>query len=396
MKSILIKDVLLNGNKTNILIQGNRFASVNAPSDACADEIIAADGFAILPPFYNTHSHSPMTLLRGYADDMPLKEWLEDHIWPFENQMTEEDIRQGSELAIREMIKSGTVFFSDMYFDVHTTMDVVEKMGVRAELGITFMDNHPKALQDRKRGWVQNWEHRAEGRLQINVAPHSIYTCCKESLIAAFELARKHGRRIQMHLSETKLEIENCLKEHGMRPVHYLDSLGLLGPDLLLAHCVHLDDSEIELLAKKGVAVAHCPCSNMKLGSGIFPYRKMQDMGVRVCIGTDGASSNNALDMGEEMKFAALLSKVNGDVECLPAERAYQWATRNGAEFFGIDAGVIEEGKLADCILVNMNEERMTPCHNLISNMVYAADSSCIDTVICDGRILMRGRKLLV
>lgn len=395
MKSILIKDVVLNGNKTNILIQDNRFSSIDAPGDYPADEIIAADGYAILPPFYNTHSHSPMALLRGYADDLPLNRWLEEHIWPFEKQMTEDDIYRGAVLAIREMIKSGCIFFSDMYFGLGAIVKAAKETGVRAEIGVTYMDGNATAQKDICDKWLEGYED-PDGLVRINAAPHSIYTCNRELLIESFRQARLHGRKIQLHVCETLKEIEDCMKAHGMTPVEYLDSLGLLGEDLILAHCVHVSDNDIRLLARHKVSVAHCPCSNMKLGSGIFRYRDMIDAGVRICLGTDGASSNNCLDMGMEMKFAALLSKVGGDLETVTAGRVFEWATRNGAEFFGIDAGVIEPGRLADCVLVSLQEERMQPLHNLVSNYVYSADSSVIDTVICNGRILMRHRNLLV
>lgn len=398
MKTILIRNVFFKERHVDILISGNRFSHISPAGEVSyeADEVIDGEGYAIVPPFYNMHTHAAMTLLRGYADDMPLKTWLEDYIWPYEATLTPDDIRKGTEIAIREMIKSGTVFFSDMYFEIPETIDVVNRMGVRAAIGVTFMDNHAKAVRNEKTRFIEEWKDPSGGRICLTAAPHAIYTVSAEGLKYSFGLARKHGLKIHMHLSETLGEVEQCIKEHGMRPVHYLDSLGLLGPDVILAHCVHVDDSEIAVLAKHDVTVVHCPCSNMKLGSGIFPYRKMIQAGVRVTLGTDGASSNNNLDMGEEMKFAALLSKTLGDVECLPADMAFKWATRNGAMGFGNDGGIIEEGRLADCLLIDTSEERMQPLHHFMANWVYSADSSCIDTVICDGRILMRGRKLLV
>ena len=397
MKSrILIKDVLLHGQETNVLIAGNRFADLAAPRDAAADEVIEAEGMAILPPFYNTHTHAAMTLLRGYADDMPLDVWLQEYIWPREDKLTADDIYEGSRLAIREMIRSGSVFFNDMYFEIGMTARAVEQMGVRACLGITLMDAHPMALRQEKEAFLRGWQDPTGGRISLAVAPHAIYTAGTETLRYARELARRSGVRLHIHLSETLQEVEDCLRDHGMRPVPYLDSLGLLGPDVVAAHCIHLDDDEIALLARRGVTVSHCPCSNLKLGSGLFRYDRMIASGLRVTLGTDGCSSNNNLDMREEMKFAALLAKYQAGPATLPAAEVLRWATRNGAETFGIDAGEIAAGRLADAILVDLSSERFQPRYNLVSDWVYAADSSCVDTVICDGRILMRGRELMV
>lgn len=395
MASILIKNVLLQDlSKTNVLIEGNRFTSLHASSDTKADKVIEAEGMAILPPFYNMHTHSPMTVLRGYADDMPLEKWLNEYIWPFEGKITAEDIRRGSELAVREMIKSGTVFFNDMYFFIEETIDVVEKYGLRAAIGITFMDNHPQVLRAEKTKLIQEWQDRANGRITIVAAPHAVYTVNTENLQYAAKVAREKGIKITIHAAETETEVADCVAAHGLTPIKYLDSIGFLGPDVIIAHGVHVTDEEIDILNKRGVTICHCPCSNMKLGSGMFRYREMTDKGAHVTLGTDGASSNNNLDMREEMKFAALFAKWKGDVECLPAETVFDWATRAGAEAFGIDAGVIAEGKLADCILIDINNEKMQPCFNLISNWVYSADSSIIDTVICDGNILMQGREI--
>lgn len=391
MQTILIKDVLLGGARTNVLIEGNRFKSL-CSNARTADKVIDGSRMAILPPFYNAHTHAAMSLLRGYADDMPLQKWLSEYIWPFEDTLTSEDIYNGSRLAILEMIKSGTVFFSDMYFALPQTIKAIDEMGVRAALGVTFMSAHSQKLRDEKAEFMRSFKDPTGGRISITAAPHAIYTADRTQLLNAASLARELGLKLHIHLSETAKEVSDCLAEHGTTPVRYLDSLGFLGPDVVAAHVVHVDDEEIEILRARGVVIAHCPCSNMKLGSGIFRYKPVIDSGVKVCLATDGDSSNNNLDMREEMKFAALLAKSGGDPELLPAAEVLKWATRNGAQTFGIDAGTIEEGRLADCLLVDLGNERLTPCHNLVSNWVYAADSSCIDTVICDGRILMEGR----
>ncbi len=387
-ESILIKGVLHEGRKTNILIRKDRFEDLDAPADTPVDRVIEADGMAILPSFFNTHTHAAMTLMRGYADDLPLQEWLEEHVWPFENNLLPEDIRHGNELAIKEMTASGSTFFSDMYFDFEECVAAVEASGLRAAIGITLLDGHPKAQTEAIKDYIKNWTDPTHGRIQLVMAPHSVYTVSPERLKRAANFARKNGLLLHIHVSETRKEVEDCIRDHGTTPVRYLDKLGFLGQDVIAAHCVHVDAEEWKILARRGVTVAHCPCSNMKLGSGIFPYARLIKAGCRITLGTDGASSSNNLDLREAMKFAALLAKVGGDPQLLPASQVFDWATRCGAEAFGIDAGVIAEGKLADCILVDLDNVKMQPCHNLISNFVYSADSSCIAGVVCDGHII--------
>lgn len=389
MDRLLLKGVLHDGRVRNILIEDKRFKDLDAPEEVAEAQVFDASGSAILPAMYNTHTHAAMTLLRGYADDMPLQKWLQEYIWPFEDKLTPEDIRKGSEIAVREMVQSGTVFFNDMYFDVEETIDIVNRTGTRAAIGITVMENHSKAVTREKREFIRHWQDPTGGRVRLVMAPHAIYTVGERKLRDSAEFAREHGMLLHIHLSETVKEVEDCLIEHGTTPVRYLDSIGFLGPDVIAAHCVHIDDEEAAILAERGVTVSHCPCSNMKLGSGVFPYSRLMQEGCRITLGTDGASSGNNLDLREAMKFAALLAKSGGDPELLPAEEVFRWATRSGAEAFGIDAGVIAEGKLADCLLIDLSDIRMQPCHHLVSNFVYSADSRCIKHVLCDGRIVL-------
>ena len=395
MDSLLIRNAWLDGRTSNILIEGGRFKDLAAAADAPAGHVLEADGMAIIPPFYNTHTHAAMSLLRGYADDMPLQKWLQEYIWPFENRMTAADIREGSRLAVREMIRTGTVFFSDMYFDIDQTIDIVQEYGMRAAIGVTFVDAHSKSQREDKLDLLRHWSDPTGGMVSLTVAPHAIYTVSDDLLVHCAETARELGLKLHIHLSETRKEVEDCLREHGTTPVRYLDRLGFLGPDVIAAHVIHVDEEEAAILAERGVTISHCPCSNMKLSSGVFPYKMLREAGCRITLGTDGDSSNNNLDMREEMKFAALLAKVSsGDPETMPAAEAFEMATRSGAEAFGIDAGVIAPGKLADALLIDLRCEKMQPCHNLMSNWVYAADSSCIDSVVCNGRILMEHRQL--
>ena len=240
--------------------------------------------------------------------------------------------------------------------------------------------------------YVRDWKDPTGGRIQLVMAPHSVYTVGPDKLKRSAAFARKNGLRLHIHVAETRTEVQNCIRDYGTTPVRYLDSLGFLGPDVIAAHCVHVDAEEWKILAGRGVTVAHCPCSNMKLGSGRFPYELAIESGCRITLGTDGASSNNNLDLREEMKFAALLAKVAGDPSLLPATEVFRWASRNGAEAFGLDAGEIARGKLADAILVDLGRSSMQPCHNLVSNFVYSADSSVIRHVICDGQLVYTAR----
>ncbi len=386
--NLLLKSVSFGCRKCNILIENGRYSDLDAPAELPDARILDADGLAILPSFFNTHNHAAMTLMRGYADDMHLEKWLQDFIWPYEDRLKPEDIRRGSEIAVAEMKSSGTTFFSDMYFDIEETIRTVDNAGIRAAIGITIMENHSKAQLENKLQFVRDWRDGYGGRIQLVIAPHSVYTVGTERLKMAASTARKNGMRLHIHLAETRTEVANCIRDYGTTPVRYLDSIGFLGPDVIAAHCVHVDAEEWKILADRGVTVSHCPCSNMKLSSGRFPYELAMESGCLLTLGTDGASSNNNLDMLEEMKFAALLAKLGGDPTLLPAGEVFKWATVNGAKAFGIDAGEIAKGKIADAVLVDLSESRMQPCHNLVSNYVYSADSSVISHVLCNGRVV--------
>ena len=384
-----LKNAILNGERRNILIDKGLFVSTNAPESVPdAEETVDCAGAAVLPAFFNAHTHNAMTLMRGYADDICLDEWLRDYIWPFEEKLTPDDIRHGSELAAREMIHTGSVAMNDMYFDIEQTIDVTRKYGLRALIGITVMDNHSLSESRKKMDFVKEWKDPTGGRIKLAMAPHSLYTVGKDNLVKTAAFAREHGIKIHIHVAETRLEVENCLRDHGMTPVRYLDSIGVLGPDVIAAHCVHVDREDWDILAERGVTAVNCPCSNMKIASGRFHYEEALASGAKIALGTDGCCSNNNLDLREEMKFATLLAKVAGDPTLLPAPEALKWATRNGAEAMGFDSGLVEEGRLADCILVDMSAPAMNPCHNIVSNWVYAADPSCVKAVICDGKVL--------
>ncbi len=389
MGTLLIRHVEFNGKKTNILVENGRFTNLAALDDTVADEIYDATDEAILPSFHNTHTHAAMTLLRGYADDMELFEWLNKHIWPFEAKMKAQDIYDGSRLAILEMIRTGTTFFCDMYWMCEETVKAVDEMGVRANLGVTLMDGLGKEKIDAAFDLLESFKS-ATGRTKLIVAPHAIYTVGPDLLERCAEVSREKELPLTIHVAETKKEVADCIAQRGMSPVRWLDKLGVLSDKTIVAHCVHVDAEEIEILKERGVVLSHNPCSNMKLGSGIFKSKELIEAGCRIALGTDGVSSNNNLDMREEMKFAALLAKVRYSPETLPAPLVFEWATRNGAEAFGLNSGAIKVGALADAVFVNLNNEHMVPNHNLISNWVYSADSSVIRSTMCDGKFLMK------
>ncbi len=394
MGALFIRNVKLNGVRTNIRISGNRFSEIGMSIFPFQDEeVIEAEGFAVVPPFYNGHTHAAMTLLRGYADDMELFTWLNDHIWPLEAKLTPEDIYAGSRLAILEMIKSGTVFFNDMYDFMPETFRAAEEMGIRAVLGVPFMDwMGEEGVSDRMKS-VEKY-HGKSARVRVAVAPHAPYTVSEPLWIRCSEESKKLGVPLHFHLSETAKEVNDCKAANGLTPVRWLDKLGVLGPNCVAAHVVHVDEEEMDILKKRDVAIVHNPVSNMKLSSGYFKMKPMLDKGLRVLIGTDGCSSNNNLDMQEEAKFASMMAKCNYGPETFPVKQVLHSCTLEGANVFGVDGGEIAVGKLADALLVSLDNERFVPNHCFESNWIYASTCEAIDTMICDGKVIMRHRKV--
>lgn len=397
--SILIKNVLHQDKLTDVLIEGNRIAriatGISAPAGA---EVLDGTDKVIIPGFINTHTHASMTLFRGYGDDLPLMTWLEDYIWPVEAQMTARDVYVGARLACLEMLRSGTTCFLDMYMHPLETAKAVEEMGLRAHLSYTLFDqgNAERAELDRKRSY-EYFERFKEfsDRITFTLGPHAIYTVSGEQLQFCHQFAKEHNVKIHLHLSETKGEIDECVRQHGLTPVRYLDKLGILSEHLVLAHVVWIDDEEMDLLAKHNVSVVHNPASNLKLASGYaFKYEEMKRRGIRIGIGTDGCSSSNNLDMVVAMKLASFLGKGwRFDSTACKADDIFASATSVGADILGIPAGRVEEGALADVCLVDLNTPELVPLNSLTSNLVYATSgSSCVDTVIVNGRILMRDK----
>ncbi|NLY46600.1 MAG: amidohydrolase [Tissierella sp.] len=351
-----------------------------------------------MPGLVNSHTHIGMSLLRNYADDMPLQSWLSDKIWPIEEKMNGEDIYWGSLLSIVEMIKSGTTTFCDMYDFMEDVAKGVEQSGIRGVLtrGMTAFTDADEKLKE-TREFYNNWHGKGNGRIKIMVAPHAIYTTDSDFLSKCIDLAKELNTGLNIHLSETKVEVEDSIKEHGKSPVKYLRDLGFFDIHTIAAHCVHLDDEDMDILLKYNVYPVNNPTSNLKLASGFAPIDKMLKMGIPVALGTDGSSSNNNLDMFEEINLASIVNKaVNMDALSVSALSAIKMGTINGARALGLDdeIGSIEVGKKADIILLDLDKPHFYPRHNLVSAISYSAHGSDVDTVIVDGKIIMENREI--
>ncbi|MBN3036984.1 MAG: amidohydrolase [Candidatus Diapherotrites archaeon] len=389
--SILIKNA---ENMGPVHIEGNRIASIGSVVEA--DTVIDAKNKAVLPGFVNTHTHAAMSLMRSYADDMELHDWLQNRIWPLEKNIKEEYVYWGTKLACLEMIKTGTTCYNDMYFMPGAAAKAAKETGMRAFLGAVLFDFNDSSMKDNLRKSVSEQVKDVESvkseRVKPIIAPHALYTVSAESLSYCAEYSRKHGLGVHFHLSETRKEVDDCVKEHGKRPVHYLDDIGFWGNSVVAAHCVYLDDSEINALAKRGVSASLNPTSNMKLASGTAPYPALTKARMNVCLGTDGCASNNCLDMIEAMKILSLKQKLANGPTAAPAQEMMKVATANGAKALRLDAGRVAEGSLADLILIDMKRPELIPNHDLTSNLVYSANGYCVDTTIIDGSIVMQNR----
>jgi 5-methylthioadenosine/S-adenosylhomocysteine deaminase len=368
-----------------------------------AREVLELPDHAVLPGLVNIHTHAAMNLLRGLADDLPLMDWLQNHIWPAEGaNVSYAFCADGVRLAAAEMIRGGTTCFNDMYFFPDATAAVAAEIGLRANVGLVVFD-FPTA-------WAQNWEDYIHRGLEVHdrlrgtplvravFAPHAPYTVSDAPLKRVRELANELGIGIHMHVHETAAEIEGGLQSHGKRPWQRLRELDLLGQDFIAVHMTQLSDAEIAEAARLGVSVAHCPESNLKLASGFCPVAKLLAAGVNVALGTDGAASNNDLDMLGELRTAALLAKgVSGDASALPAHAALRMATLAGARALGLEdqIGSLEKGKAADFIAVDLNQPATQPVYHVLSQLVYAAGRDQVTDVYVAGRALLREGKLL-
>ena len=394
-----MKNVILNQKLCDIKIEKCRFAKI-APTifPNAGDEVVDAGGKAIFPGFYNLHTHAAMSLLKGLGDDKELFSWLSQDIWPREAKFDSDIVYVGTKLAILEMAKSGTVFFSDMYFEQAAIMKAAAEIGLRAAVSIVGFDMFEAQQTAQKIDAIKAFldlENPNPDLIQKVLSVHSVYTVSARLIEYIAKAAHDNNMMLHIHASETKKEVEDCKKEHGCSPIAYLESLGALGPRTVLAHAVWLDDADIDIIVKNKVKLVTNPSSNLKLASGMFQFDKLTKAKCLIGLGTDGAASNNSLSMFDEMKLCSLSAKIQAcDPTAAKAEDVFAVATRNGAEIMGLDAGTIEVGKLADCMLVSLNNPQMLPDNNPISNLVYAADSSIVDTLICNGKVIMQNHQL--
>ncbi|WP_435100882.1 amidohydrolase [Halarchaeum sp. P4] len=392
--SVSESDVLVDGESGEILDVGE---DVEA-----ADETLNAEGCLVMPGLVNAHCHAAMTLLRGYADDKPLESWLREDVWPVEAELTGEDVRVGTELALVELIKAGTTAFADMYFEMPEVAEAVKEAGLRARLGhgvvgVGKEEDAARADHEESLAFAREYDGYADGRIRTVYAPHSLTTVDEDLLREYVPKAREAGVALHYHANETADEVAPIVEEHDERPLEYADDLGMLGDADFLAHGVHSDADEVALLAERGTAVVHCPASNMKLASGAAPIPAYREAGVTVALGTDGAASNNDLDLFDEMRDAAMLGKhAANDASAVPAEAVVEMATVGGADALGIDAGRIEPGRKADLAVVDFETAHLTPTHDAVSHLAYAARGSDVRHTVCDGDVLMRDGEVTV
>ncbi|WP_292730877.1 amidohydrolase [Methanoculleus sp.] len=401
--SMLIAGVTIDGSTVDIAIdEKGLIAGVGKDARKAVDADIVIDGSDRLavPGLVNTHTHAAMTLLRGYGDDMLLQDWLSQKIWPLEAHLTGDDVYAGTKLACLEMIKSGTVAFNDMYFFMDRAAAAVDEMGMRATLAYGFID---LGIPEKREAEIKATEALTaqiqsldNPRIRTAVGPHSVYTVSPEGLSWCADFAKEQDIGIHVHLSETEKEVVDCVAQFGKRPAVLLDECGCLTPRTVAAHCCWLDEAECRLLGERGVSASHNPASNMKLAvNRAMPYHWLKSSGANVCLGTDGCSSNNNLDMFEEMKFAALLQKFAwNSPTLLPAGEAITMATAAGARALGTSPGTLTVGAPADIVLLDARAVCNTPLFHPDSNLVYACNGGTVRTVLCGGKVLMHEREV--
>ncbi|HEX7063780.1 MAG TPA: amidohydrolase [Bacillales bacterium] len=410
-KSILINGLILTVNANNDCIDNGAVAFENGkityvgkvPEDLSKyDEVIDAQGNYVLPGLVNTHGHTPMSLLRGYADDLPLQQWLEEKMWPMEGQYTPEHTKWGAYLSIVEMLRTGTTTFVDMYDNMDEVAKAVEVSGIRARLsrgiiGFGSEESRQEKLEESVQ-FVQEWEQQANGRITTMLSPHAPYTCPPEYIEQIAVKSAEIGVPVHIHMSETQFEVEQNVKDFGERPVKHLQKLGVFDRPTLVAHAVHVNDEEIDILADYDVKVSHNPISNLKLGSGVAPVPKMLEKGVTVSLATDSSASNNNLDLFEELRQVALLHKgIHNDPTLISADQALRMATVEGADAVWLkdQIGSLEVGKEADFIVIDAAQAFFHPKNDPVSHVVYSASGRDVKDVFVQGKPVVRNRECL-
>lgn len=399
MKSILLNNVTLGGVCSDILISDDKIAAIGEcgsfefPQDA---EVVECSGKTAVPGFINMHTHAGMAMMRGVGEDISFHAWL-DRIWEVEKNLSDEYVYHATKVACLEMVKTGTTTFNDQYWFMPMAYKAAIELGIRPSLSYVVLDRNDPEESERQKvqcqqmyEWAVKWGNEALFMISI----HAIYSVREEMIVWAADFARSHGLKIHVHLSETRKEVEDCLAQHGMSPVEYLDKLGILGPDVIAAHTLWLSDKDVEILGRRGVTCVHNVNSNLKLASGYkFMYNELRDAGANICLGTDGCASSNNLDMLETMKTAAMIQKAwRDDPSAMPLDELMAMTTSNAAKALGIDAGRIEVGALADILLVDTDSYHFLSPGSFEANLVYSAHSDSIDSVICGGRFVMKNR----
>ena len=402
--AVTLDDPVVRENAT-IAVRDGRIEAIhdaeNAPSGSEFETVIDGRGRLATPGLINTHTHLAMVLMRGYADDLPLMRWLEEEIWPLEAELSADDVYWGSLHACAELIRCGTTCMADMYFHMDRVAQALDESGLRGVLAYGMIaPNGGQKAQDEiavARDFLKGFHDTADGRVRAAVAPHAPYTCDPTVWEAAVELALEHDTLIHTHLSETRAEVDSARQNWGQTPIGRVADLGALEAPVLAAHCVHLNDADLDLLADHDVQVAHNPTSNLKLASGFAPVQKQLDRGINVAVATDGASSNNNLDLLEEIRLASYCQKaILEDATALPALEALRLGTERGARALKWDGiGTLRSGNSADIVLWDVDRPHWVPNYDPISNLVYAAQSSDVASVIVDGRLVMKDREIL-
>lgn len=397
MPALLIKNIILNNERKDIYIKDGRIKTISGKIDLDADRVIDGKGKYAIPGFVNMHTHAAMTLMRGIGEDISLMDWLQNIIWPTETKLTDELVYWGTKLACVEMIKSGTTCFNDQYWNLPAAISATEEMGLRSVHSYVILDLMDKSKASFLKEECEKMYEFSKGwssRNTFSVGVHAPYSVSPEMIQWATGFARERGLSVHIHVSETETENTDSIKMHGLTPTKYLDTLGALGPETLSAHSLWVDDEDIRIFAERGVKAIHNINSNLKIASGYrFRYKELKEAGVVVSLGTDGCASSNNLDMLETMKTTALVQKAwRGDPTIMPLDELLSLATENGGKSLGLPIGVIKEGYLADISLIDTNSVAFTPNINFMANLIYSANSSCVDTVICDGKVLMENR----
>ena len=398
MRTILLKNIVNGGVVSDILIRGNRIAGISPSADPMCDydEVVDCTGKVAVPGLVNMHTHAGMSMMRGIGEDIAFHEWLA-RIWEVESKIDAEYVYHATKLACLEMIKTGTTTFNDHYWHMPMAYKAATELGIRAVLAYVVCDRNDPQESERQKVQCQEMYELTKGwadTATFAIAIHAIYSVTEEMILWATDFARSHGLKIHIHLSETQKEIDDCMAKHGMSPVEYLDKLGVLGPDVIAAHTLWVSDKDVEILGNRGVTCVHNVNSNLKLSSGYrFRYNELRDAGANVCLGTDGCGSSNNLDMLETMKTSAMIQKAwRGDPSAMPLDELMAMATSNAGKALGLNIGKIEEGALADILIVDTDNYHFLSPGTFEANFVYSAHSDCIDSVICNGTFLMRNR----